>query len=349
MTIENLVPSLLSEPYITLDSNLVLPVRMSGSTAGPPPGEQGALFLRIDGRLVRVNVTTSADFSLGIGDEAKGPEDPTNYHLKYHGELIPSKVELVEPLLHAPDMAFLNLYSGCDYSCAFCTQPTNKNAQIRSVREIIDLINKAQAIGELKSISLTSGICSNPNVTTQGMVWALMALRQTFPEMALGVEPYLEEPSGIAKLKEAGANEIKLNLQVATPELLAKVCPEMEWEQIWENLAEAVKVFGKGKVQSNLLVGFGETQEEVSSTMEQLVSQGVLPSVRQVRLVSGQQERLEHVLEHTLPEPSPEYLVGLLDIQSRLLKEYGMEDRANEASSMCQVCGACDLMPRFDS
>ena len=69
----------------------------------------------------------------------------------------------------------------------------------------------------------------------------------------------MSELSQIDRLKEAGADEIKLNLETFDPEIFKKVCGELDLDWIMEALEHAVEVFGRGKVTSNIIIGMGES------------------------------------------------------------------------------------------
>ena len=45
-------------------------------------------------------------------------------------------------------------------------------------------------------------------------------------------------------MKAAGVDEIKLNLQCATPKLLARVCPDLDREDILDRIRDSVEIFG---------------------------------------------------------------------------------------------------------
>jgi len=60
-----------------------------------------------------------------------------------------------------------------------------------------------------------------------------------------------------------------------------------QWERHWEALREALKVFGPGRVTTHLIVGLGETEEEMLTTIQRLADMGVLPSLFALTPVSG--------------------------------------------------------------
>jgi len=328
--------TLLADPWVEIPPDLDLPVRLSRSSAGPAIGRLGALFLAFGGRHVRVNLADTARFRLESSDPG--------FRLLHEGRPFLEGVEIVESLLHAPNMAFINLYSGCDLDCVFCDQPQNREAKVRSVRDIVLMVREAAAQGKLGSVALTSGICVTPATTNQGLYWAALAVKEVAPDVPLGVEPYIEDPADLALLKEAGADEIKLNIQAATDEIFEIVCPGLDRDLIWANLSAAVELFGRGRVQSNLIVGLGETREQAVAAIERLAALGVIPTVRPLRLATDRRSRLTRRLGR-LPELSPAYLLDLHEAQVSILDRHGLTRSMEDTVTMCISCGGCDLTP----
>jgi biotin synthase-related radical SAM superfamily protein len=90
-------------------------------------------------------------------------------------------------------------------------------------------------------------------------------------------------PLGIREmkiLKGAGLERISVPLDAATPEIFERVKGRLSngpyrWEKHIEALKTAVEVFDKGRVNSNLIVGLGETEREAVSLIQLLRDMGV--------------------------------------------------------------------------
>lgn len=104
-------------------------------------------------------------------------------------------------------------------------------------------------------------------------------------------------------MKAAGVDEIKLNLQCATPKLLARVCPDLDRENILDRIRDSVEIFGKGRVITNIIFGFGETDAELESAIEDVCRMGSIPTVRALRINTFNREPLTRSLERSLPCP----------------------------------------------
>ena len=145
-------------------------------------------------------------------------------------------------------------------------------------------------------------------------------------------------------LHDAGAAEIKINIETATDELFEEFCPMLDRNNIFNMLAHAVEVFGKGKVSSNIIVGLGESDDDVAAVIGRLCSMGVTPTVRGLR-IGGYREKI--LSEHGITKgPSSERLLKIAEIQKETMKRYGLGSGTFE--TMCLRCTCCDLVPFID-
>ena len=112
----------------------------------------------------------------------------------------------------------------------------------------------------------------------------IRAVRSRCPDMPIGVEPYVSSREHIERLKEAGADEIKLNLESPSREIFSRACPDLDMDSIWSLLSDAVDVFGRGRVVSNIIYGMGETDADLDVAMERMCRMGVLPGLRALRV-----------------------------------------------------------------
>lgn len=109
---------------------------------------------------------------------------------------------------------------------------------------------------------------------------------------------------------------------------------------IKESLDEAVEVFGKNRVFSNVIVGLGESDRTILSGIDELAEMGVLPVLRAV---------YPHPLrigEIEMTRPSAERLLDLARYARRALDRNGL--RGDLALTGCYLCTGCDLVPGRD-
>lgn len=324
---------------IKLPKGFIMPSRISRSTAGPGAGSMSAVF-SFD--IYRVKKTISYDtgeFELHVNDDS--------YSLTKNGEPFLNDVEIQPVVYHCPEQAFFNLDQRCIYNCAYCASPRlDKNITKGLTDEkIVDMVKKAIVSQKIVSISLTSGVFGTVDDTVARFVSCIKALKQEFPEIPIGVEPYVSSYEHLLVLKDAGAEEIKLNIESPNKEIFSKVCPELDYDGIFRLLKLAVPIFGKGKVSSNIIFGMGETDEELESAMEELCAEGVIPTLRALRYNPFNEESLLLAIgnqSHTTPERA----IRLAKMQKKILEKYDLTTLT--CHTMCLECTCCDIVPFRD-
>ncbi|MBM4401531.1 MAG: hypothetical protein FJ045_06240 [Crenarchaeota archaeon] len=85
-------------------------------------------------------------------------------------------------------------------------------------------------------------------------------------------------------MAEAGVDRIGIALDAATEKLFSEVkgssaSGPYTWENQFRQLHKALEVFGKGKVSTHLIVGLGETENDVISLIQRCVDMDVLPAL----------------------------------------------------------------------
>jgi biotin synthase len=144
-----------------------------------------------------------------------------------------------------------------------------KNSQIRRV--CIQALNYPEVFTHLLAIVET--ICSCVKVP-----------------ISISCQPLNHE--NIGQLADAGAERIGIPLDAATKEIFDRVKGSAagspyRWEKQFELLNEAVKVFGKGRVSTHLIVGLGETEKEMVQIVQKCVDMDVLPALFAFTPIAG--------------------------------------------------------------
>jgi biotin synthase-related radical SAM superfamily protein len=296
-------------------------------TAGPGAGNI-AFFFNSEGHRVRLAVKETSPLEAKMeGEELVIRKDGT--------EVARGSIE--EELIHCPDQAFITMCEQCVFDCKFCPVP-KLNGKVKSMDQMLKMIEEANETGRMKAISITSGVEVSAEDEVERAEKLIRRLRAKY-KVPIGVSVYPTEDS-TSRLKFAGATELKYNVETMDRKLHAELCPDQDLEYLLNALREGVKVFGKNKVCSNVIIGLGESDESAKKGIEELVSIGVVPILRAAA---------RHPLregEVTVERPSAERLLNLNRFLKEKLDEYGL--RADKFETMCLPCTGCDINPHID-
>ncbi len=296
------------------------------STAGPGAGGQSVFFCS-GCRMARLSVVPGSPLRL-----ERRPEGVAI--LKGEEELACGR--LVEPLLHCPDQAYITVSERCIYDCKFCAVPRLKGG-VKSPAMVRQMVEGAQRTGALRAISLTSGVEVTPEKEALRVAEIVRDLKRFNIPVGVSVSPF---PGVNRMLKDAGADEVKYNLETVDRDLFTRICPGINFQEIMDALQEAVSIFGKNHVFSNIIVGLGESDRVLCQGIDELADIGVLPVLRAV---------YPHPLrvgEAEMARPSAERLLGLARHLKRALEKN--ELKGDRALTGCYRCTGCDLTPGRD-
>jgi len=292
------------------------------SAAGPGAGGKGAIFFGMGSH--RVKFALNPTSSIEIAHRGNGVAD-----LYFEGQLIPGR--LIEPGLHCPDQAFITVTGSCIFKCKYCTVP-RIGGKRKSIEEIMGLVESVRH--RIQAIAITSGVLSDIEEEEAYVIEVIRHL--TFFGIPIGVSIYPADKTP-DRLKELGVVEVKFNIEAATPELFARMCPGLDYDRIWTALDRSAELFGKGRVFSNVIIGLGETDDELSTCIRKLTSHGIIPVLRPLNPVAD---------FAGTPRPSAGRLEKVFTMHRLALEREGLD--AKEALTMCTNCAGCDLVPGRD-
>lgn len=315
------------------------PFPVSRSTAGPGAGST-SIVLAFGGTRVKKAITTGeGEFAL-VGN---GPR----YSIVRGNEVIVEGVEIKPTVAHAPEQAFFNLDTQCIYHCKFCTSPALDEKLTKGLDpdKVVAMILKAAERPDMKSVAITSAVVKDPQSTVDKLAYVISKVREKMPSISIGVEPYIDRLEQVDQLKRAGADEIKLNVETFDREIFAKVCGEQDLDGILVTIGYAAKVFGRGKVTSNIIVGMGETDKNVLDGVEALAEMGCIATLRPLRLNDMNRGPMTEALGSLVPI-TPERMLSLARQHRAILERHGLTSYT--LHTMCHECGCCDIVPFRD-
>lgn len=296
-------------------------------SAGPGAGLE-SFFIKSGSRRVRLSVNRKSP--LRVIEYCSGVAVVRDGKPVVAGELEPA-------LSHCPEQAYITISGRSIYDCKFCPVPVLQG-EIKSLEKILHLTEEAEKTGRLQAISLTSGVAESPEQESMKAVEAVKALRARY-DLPIGVSIYPTVTSS-EDLWQAGATEVKYNVETMDPEIFRRCCPGLSLSFIFESLQKAVEIFGRNRVSSNFILGLGESDDCVLSGVDLLADMGVIPVLRPISPHPLRKAEIDVV------RPKAERLLKLARKTREILDEHGL--RADLAETMCLPCTGCDITPHRD-
>jgi biotin synthase-related radical SAM superfamily protein len=296
---------------------------VSRSVAGPSAGgESGSLFFSVDDRRVRLGLDEASPIM--VVHQGGGEAVLTIDGDEVHGHLEPA-------VLHCPRQAYVTVSGTCVFHCRYCRVPAlpGRRKEIAEIEEMVGSVTD-----RVGSISITSGVASSIK-EEEAYVLEVVAALVLFG-LPIGVSIY-PDPETPARLHALGVVEVKFNIEAATEALFAEMCPDLSWGAVWDSLRSSVALFGRNRVFSNIIVGLGETDEDLERVMQDLAAIGVIPILRPLTPAASLADR---------SRPSAARLLSLYDTHERILQQAGLDP--HRALTMCAACTGCDLVPGRD-
>lgn len=293
------------------------------STAGPGAGGSGAVFFATGSH--RVKFALNPVSSIEIVHRGDGIAD-----LMYNGTLVSGC--LLVPGLHCPEQAFVTVTENCIFRCRYCSVP-RLSGKRKTREEIVAMVEAVRH--RVKSISITSGVAGSIEEEEAYVLDIVKHLLYFGLPIGVSIYPTDQTPD---RLRALGVAEVKFNIEAATPELFARMCPGLDYDRLWQVLDRSVTLFGRGRVFSNVIIGLGETDAEMEACICKLTVHGVIPVLRP----------LNPVAELTgMSRPSADRLQKLYAVHGQALDAAGLDTR--QAMTMCTNCAGCDLVPGMDA
>lgn len=288
---------------------------------------------------VRLTVSNNALFELDLRNVELKNFSVLNSQTK---EIIADNVFIEEALVHAPEQLFLGLYEYCDSKCKFCPLTYRKEQVHYSLdnifKDISDNLDK-----NFSSVGITTAI--PPNMTKEEVGDELAFVISKIVEkigtcIPLGVSTKCPTMETLEKLKSAGASEIRLNIEIYNPDLAHKLMPNKKIDNILDSIENACKVFGRGKVSSNMILGIGESDDDIIKGIDALASMGAIATLYPYDPI----DNIE--LNGKFEIPTSDRLLYLAQIHKEILDKYQLD--TNGLKTMCPGCAASHIFPGKD-
>ncbi len=178
-----------------------------------------------------------------------------------------------------PTTAYIMLGEKCKNNCQFCAQSRESSARtdllsrvtwpIIDSEEAVHGIDNAYEAGTIKRACLQ--VVDNPD-SWDTTVSALDLLHNS-SKVPICVSSHLETVEEAKKLVARGAQRVCIALDAVTPDLYAKV-KNGDWATKWNLLLACAKNL-PGRITTHLIVGLGESEEEMVERMASCIDKGI--------------------------------------------------------------------------
>ena len=187
-----------------------------------------------------------------------------------------------------PSTIYLLTYhpTKCSADCGFCSQ--SRSSQSRTdllsrvtwptfpFEDVVDRLKRMCGKGLIERVCIQAMNYLNVFNEILGLVHRI----HSEVDMPISVSCQPLDLEQIRQLAKSGIDRIGIPLDAPTKELFEKVKGHpYTWERQIEALKNAVQILGKGRVSTHLIVGLGESDEELISMAQRLVDMGVYPSL----------------------------------------------------------------------
>ncbi|HUU40459.1 MAG TPA: radical SAM protein [Desulfatiglandales bacterium] len=222
---------------------------------------------------------------------------------------------------------------GCAANCAYCGLNKQRTGSwdktfimvqwpIFSMDTIVKAINASPKYVKRTCISMIT----NGRPQRDTIVMTKRLKEETNISVSVLISPTILGLDDLKALKKSGADKIGIAVDLATPELFELyrgkgVAGPHKWEKYWQTAVNGLEIFGKRNVGIHLMVGMGETEAEMVSTIEKAWNMGAASHLFSFFAEPGSS------LENRKQPPWPTYL----RIQ---LARYLLEEEIISASSM---------------
>lgn len=330
---------LISNNNIFISKDIKLDYPLSKSVSGPSSGSLSIGF-SFNNRNIKMNVSKSKNECFSLVKENG------SYCIERYGENFLEGVSILPIFFHAPYQIFMNIDNRCIFNCSFCHLSKKRYPGNFNENRYVETILKASNLPNVDAVVLTSGVFPNIPKIVERICLMVKKIRRKMPSTSFGVETCIDNKSELLMLKNAGIDELKLNLQIPDEALFEKICPDFEYEKIFKLLKEAVDIFGKGRVTSNIIYGLGESFESIVKTVENLAKLGVVPTLRALRTTEYNKKKIKQSISFEPKNVDPARIVKVASEHRKILEKHNLTTKT--FNTMCHKCGCCDLVPFWD-
>jgi radical SAM protein (TIGR04043 family) len=254
--------------------------------------------------------------------------------------------------LHGADVLATTVVQTCiryaeDQRCRFCTIEESLRAgstiAAKTPAQLAEVAEAAVRLDGVTQMVMTTGTTAGPDRGARALVRAVRAVLAAVPGLPIQVQ--IEPPGDLGVLTDlhaAGATAIGIHVESLDDQVRRRwmpgkgSVPMTEYEAAWD---EAVRVFGRNRVSTYLLIGLGEDPDELVAGAARLIDRGVYPFAVPFRAMTG-----TLAVREGAQAPAPSVVQDVTQRIAALLRTAGMAGA--EQGAGCAACGGCSVLAR---
>jgi radical SAM protein (TIGR04043 family) len=327
------------------------PVRRAG---GAGPSDDGHVL--VDGANAALPLNPGSPYTARDGRVWRGGDDtglsieivrrPRFYNLTTADGVPYEKIAR----LHGADVLATTVVQTCiRYGeadrCRFCTIEESLRAgstiAAKTPAQLAEVAEAAVRLDGVRQMVMTTGTTAGPDRGARTLARSVRAVAEAVPDLPIQVQ--CEPPGDLSWIRElhaAGATAIGIHVESLDDHVRRRWMPGKsrvpmaEYEAAWD---EAVRVFGRNRVSTYLLVGLGEDPDELVAGAQRLIGRGVYPFVVPLRPMPGTLARRDGACA-----PPAGLVRDVTERVGALLRAAGMSGSGQRAG--CAACGACSAL-----
>jgi radical SAM protein (TIGR04043 family) len=232
--------------------------------------------------------------------------------------------------------------------CRFCAIEASLAAgdttAVKTPAQLAEVAEAAVRLDGVRQMVMTTGTSTGHDRGARHLARCVRAVKEAVPDLPIQVQcepPAREDLAALAKLRYAGADAIGIHVESLDDAVRRKWMPgkaEVPLTQYWTAWREAVRLFGRNRVSTYLLVGLGEDPDELVAGAAELAREGVYPFVVPFRPLAGTLA----VDVDGATAPAADVVERITEQVAALLRAQGMRGADQQAG--CAACGACSAL-----
>ena len=177
----------------------------------------------------------------------------------------------------------LTYNDGCHAKCAYCGLSGSREVETEWTESSFIRVDwPIFALEEIKN-ALRSDVCPHVERVCVSMIThgraredsisVVEELHEVIPLISVLITPTIVDEDWLHRIKEAGADKVGIAIDAATPKIFDEmrgggVRGPHKWQKYWDTVKKAVDIFEPENVGVHLIVGIGESEQEMIDTIQ---------------------------------------------------------------------------------